>query len=86
MPSGLHKSRTQRRVRVKTPKNRVVIHYRVRTAPKAACAGCGKLLPGAKRGAKSGMSSVKSSKRSDRAFSNYCSACSRRNIIEAKRK
>ena len=40
------RSRSLRRVKVKTPGGKVVTHYRRKTPKKAHCAECGAILPG----------------------------------------
>ena len=49
MVSGRFKSRTFRRVKVKTPGGRTVMHYRKRKPAKAKCANCGDVLKGVAR-------------------------------------
>ncbi len=46
MPAGRFKSRTFRRVHVKTPGGTTVTHYKRRKPKKAHCARCGKVLAG----------------------------------------
>ena len=46
MPAGKYRSRTFRRVFVKTPGGNTVLHYRRRKPNKAHCAACGKVLLG----------------------------------------
>ena len=49
MPAGRYKSRTFRRVYVKVPGGRTVLHYRKRKPAKAKCGRCGKILVGVVR-------------------------------------
>ncbi|MEK6961237.1 MAG: 50S ribosomal protein L34e [Nanoarchaeota archaeon] len=87
MVSGHHKSRTFRRVYVKTPGNRTVIHYRKRKPAKAKCAGCKKELSGTTRARSKELKRVAKTKcRPQRPFGGqYCSACARRTLIAKAR-
>ena len=49
MPAGKHKSRTLRRVFVRTPGSNTVMHYRRRKPSKAECAHCKQPLAGVQR-------------------------------------
>ena len=49
MPEGRRKSRSLRRVYVRTPGGKTVIHYRKRKPSKAKCAICKKPLHGVPR-------------------------------------
>ena len=49
MVSGKHKSRTLRRVYVKTPGGRTTLHYKKRKPAKAKCGSCGAVLKGVAR-------------------------------------
>jgi len=86
MPQGSRKSGTYRRVKVKTPSNKVVIHYKRRKPKIAVCSICKKQLSGVRRELPYAMKGRKSSKRASRPYSSLCSSCSRRKIIEAARK
>ena len=87
MPCGRYKSRTFRRVYVKTPGNRTVIHYKRRKPAKAQCAGCGKILAGVPRELNFKMQNMpKTAKRPQRIFGGtLCSRCTRAKIIEKAR-
>lgn len=79
MPRGMYRSRTLRRVFVKTPGGRTVMRYRRRKPSKAICANCKKVLIGVPREIPSKMKNMpKSSKRPERPYGGiYCSACTR---------
>lgn len=83
MPSGRHKSRTLRRVFVRTPGSRTVLRYRKRKPARALCAACKKPLAGVPRERPHKMQNMpKTAKRPERPFGgNLCSACSRKRII-----
>lgn len=87
MPAGKHKSRSLRRVFVRTPGSRVVMHYVKRMSGKAQCAGCGTVLSGVPRASDASLRNMsKSKKRPERPFGGVlCSGCSRRVIIEEAR-
>jgi len=80
MPSGKHKSRTLRRVFVKTPGSKTVIHYRKRKTSKAVCASCKKQLAGVPREFPAKMTNMpKTAKRPERPYGGkLCSACTRK--------
>ena len=82
MPSGRHKSRTLRRVFVKTPGGKTKLHYRKRKPAKAICASCHKPLAGVVRERpKKMMNTAKTKKRPERAFGGVlCSACARKEL------
>ena len=88
MVSGSRKSRTFRRVDVKTPGGRVVIHYRERKPKKAHCAECGAVLSGMPRARPSKLAKLpKTMRRPERRFGGVlCSSCSRRRLIASARK
>ncbi len=85
MVAGKHKSRTLRRVYVRTPGGRTVMHYRRRKPQRASCAGCEKKLLGVPRELPSAMRNMpKSSKRPERPYGGYyCSSCTRE-LLKAK--
>ena len=86
MVAGKHKSRSMRRVKVKTPGAKVVIHYRKRKPSKAHCAGCGAVLPGVARARPYKMKTMaKTKKRPERPFAGQlCTKCSRAKIKKSK--
>ena len=88
MVVGRQKSRTMRRVYVKTPGGKTKLHFRLRKPSKAHCADCGGLLAGVPALRPFRMSDLaKTSKRPERAFGGVlCSYCSRRAIISKTRK
>lgn len=79
MVRGMYKSGRFRRVAVKTPGGRTVIHYRESKPQAAHCGGCGKVLPGVPRERPAVLRNLpKSSKRPERPYGgNLCSACMR---------
>jgi len=79
MPAGKHKSRTLRRVFVKTPSGINKIHYRKRKPSKAKCGACGKQLAGVPRELPSKMRNLpKTKKRPERPYGGIlCSQCMR---------
>ena len=87
MPAPNKRSRTFRRVFVKTPGGLTKIHYRKRKPAKAHCAGCGALLPGVPRERPYKMQRMsKTEKRPERKFGGMlCSKCSRVKLKEAAR-
>jgi len=88
MPAGRYKSRTLRRVFVKTPGSRTVLHYRKRKPKNAKCGSCGAVLKGVPRERPYKMKKMaKSKKRPSRIYGgNLCSGCARKKIIEKARK
>ena len=83
MPSGKHKSRTLRRVKVKTPGGDNKIHYRKRKTKKLTCVVCSKQLHGIPTLIQSKFRNLaKTQKRPQRPFGGVlCSSCSRKEII-----
>lgn len=81
MPRGMHKSRTLRRVFVKTTlkKGHENIHYRRRKPARARCAHCHKQLAGVPRELPLRMKNLPASKkRPERPYGgNLCSRCLR---------
>jgi len=88
MPAGRHKSRSLRRVFVKTPGGRTVLHYRKRKPKNPKCRSCGAVLKGVPRERPYKMKKMtKSKKRPSRIYGgNLCSRCVRKKIIEKARK
>ena len=82
MPRGMHKSRTLRKVFVKTPGGKTTLHYRKRKPSKAICASCKKQLAGVPRERPFKMQNMpKNQKRPERPFGGVlCSSCSRNKI------
>lgn len=76
------RSRSLRKLKVKTPGGRSVIHYGERKNAAARCAVCKRPLHGTPRARDSGMAKLsRTEKRPERPFGgNLCSSCSRREI------
>jgi large subunit ribosomal protein L34e len=87
MPSGKHKSRTLRKVFVKTPGGNNKIHFRKRKPARAKCAGCGTVLPAVPRELPAKMANLpKTAKRPERPFGGVlCSTCMRMMMKEKAR-
>lgn len=87
MPSGKDKSRSKRRVFVRTPAGKVNLHHVKRNDSKAQCAECGIVLLGVPHVRASRLKNIaKTKKRPSRPFGgNLCSACARKKIIERAR-
>ncbi|MEK6932209.1 MAG: 50S ribosomal protein L34e [Nanoarchaeota archaeon] len=88
MPQPGKRSRTLRRVYVKTPGNRNKILYKVRKPKTGTCANCGATLHGLARGISSKIRNLsKSSKHPKRIFGgNLCHNCAKLEIIKRTRK
>jgi len=88
MVSGKFKSRTFRRVSVKTPGSKVTMQYRKRKPSKAKCGNCGKLLAGVPRERPHKMQNMaKTKKRPERPYGgSFCSKCTRDLIKNKTRK
>jgi large subunit ribosomal protein L34e len=84
MVEGKRKSRTLRRVFVRTPGGETVIHYKARKPSRPHCASCGTVLHGMKATLSRAMHSMpKTMKRPERPYGGMlCSTCMRRTIIE----
>jgi len=82
MPRRSQRSRSLRRLRIKTPGGRSVTHFSRRKNAAAKCAVCKKPLHGVPIARDAGMAKLsKSEKRPERPFGgNLCSSCSRREI------
>ena len=83
MPAGKHKSRTLRRVFVKSPSGNVKIHYRKRKLKAKTCESCGKQLSGIAKLINSKFKNLpKTKKRPSRPYGGkLCSNCMRKKII-----
>ncbi|MBI4146493.1 50S ribosomal protein L34e [Candidatus Woesearchaeota archaeon] len=81
-----YRSRTMRRVFVRTPSG-TTLHYRRRKNAAPQCAQCGGVLPGVARGTKTQVRKLaKSSRRPERPYGGMlCSPCTRRTIIAKAR-
>lgn len=87
MVGGSLRSRTYRRVKVKTPGGRTVTHYRRRKPQSAHCGGCGQVLQGIPREFPATLQNMpKTAKRPERPYGGVlCSPCMRKVIIEKVR-
>jgi len=87
MVSGKHKSKTYRKIFVRTPGSRTVVHYRKRKPAKAKCASCAAILKGVPRERPYKMQNMpKTQKRPERPYGgSLCSKCSRKKIIAEAR-
>ena len=85
MPAGRYRSRTMRRVHVKTPGGKNTLHYKRRKPGKAQCGRCGKVLAGVPRELPYKMRNMtKTKKRPERPFGGVlCPTCSRK-LIKSK--
>ena len=79
MVAGKHRSRSLRRVYVKTPGGKTVVHYRIRKPQGAKCANCKIPLLGIPKEITSVFRNLsKSEKRPSRPYGGYyCSTCTR---------
>ena len=85
MPAPRYRSRTLRRVKVKTA-SRVLTHYRKRKPSKPKCSECGKDLKGITRARAVALKAVaKSKKVPSRPFGDLCSNCARKKLKERAR-
>jgi large subunit ribosomal protein L34e len=87
MPRGSQKSRSLRRVFVRSPGAKTKLQYRKRKPSKAKCASCGKALAGVARERPYKMQNMpKTKKRPQRPFGGkLCSKCTRLEIIKKNR-
>lgn len=87
MVEGAKRSRTFRRVKVKTPGGNTKIHYRRRKPAKAKCAGCGKVLAGVARALPIQIKNTpKTKKRPERPYGGVlCTRCTRNKIKQKAR-
>ncbi len=87
MPRGMFKSRSLRRVKIRTPGNRLVTHYEPRKPGVAHCAICGAELKGVPRERKHKLKRLgKTEKRPSRAYGGVlCSKCAREVIKQKAR-
>ena len=79
MPRGMYRSRTLRRVFVKTPGAKINLQYKQRKPSKAKCANCGKQLAGVPRELPIKMANLpKTKKRPERIYGGvYCAGCTK---------
>jgi len=83
MPEPYKRSRSLRRLQIKVPGGRTVLHYKERKPGKAKCGSCGSILTGVKRERNLKMHKLpKTKKRPERPYGgNLCSRCTRSLII-----
>ncbi|MBD3304215.1 50S ribosomal protein L34e [Candidatus Woesearchaeota archaeon] len=87
MVEGRKKSRTFRRVKVKTPGGKTVTQYKRRKPSKAKCADCKAVLKGVTRALPKKMQNTpKTKKRPARAYAGVlCTKCTRKKITQKAR-
>tara|TARA_Y100000031_G_C8196957_1_gene374183 strand:- start:275 stop:544 length:270 start_codon:yes stop_codon:yes gene_type:complete len=87
MPEPYKRSRSLRRLYVKVPGGRTVLHYKERKPGKAKCGNCSSLLKGVPRERNLKMHKFpKTKKRPERPYGgNLCSKCMRTLIVEKAR-
>jgi len=87
MPEPYKRSRSLRRLQIKTPGGVTKTHYRKRKPGKAECGKCGALLKGVPRERPLKMSKLpKAKKRPERPYGGtLCSKCTRILIIDKAR-
>jgi len=88
MPRPNKRSRSLRRVYIRTPGAKNKILYKRRKPKQAECANCGKMLHGVPRGVSSEIRNLsKSSKHPKRMFGgNLCHVCTKLEIVRRARK
>ena len=84
MPAGKHKSRTLRRIFVRTVSGNVTKHFRKRKINKSSCGDCGSTLKGVPHAIQSKLKNLpKTKKRPERPYGGVlCSLCMRKKIIK----
>jgi len=87
MPAPRFRSRTMRRVAVRTPGAKNVTHYRRRKNARPQCADCGSFLIGVARGSRAQVKAIpRSQRRPERPYGGkLCSKCTRRTLIASVR-
>jgi len=87
MPRPALRSRSLRRVKVRTPGGRVVIHYERRKPGPARCALCGAILAGVPRERPARLRKLAhTERRPERPYGGFlCPRCLRRGLIDAVR-
>jgi large subunit ribosomal protein L34e len=80
MPAGKHKSGRYRKIFVRTPGSKTVVHHRERKPSKAVCSICKKQLAGVPRERPAKIANLpKTAKRPERPYGGVlCSACTRK--------
>ncbi len=84
MPAGKHKSRTLRRIFVRTISGNITKHFRKRKHKRKSCGDCGAVLKGVPNDIQSKSKNLpKTKKRPERPYGGVlCSSCMRKKIIE----
>ena len=84
MVRGMHKSKTLKKVFVRTPGGKTVTHYRKRKPAASKCSSCGEKLKGVPRERPKALKKInRSARRPERPFGGVlCSSCSRKEIIK----
>lgn len=87
MPQPNKRARTFRRVHVRIPSGKSVIHYKKRKHDKLRCHECNKVLPGTQNFVSKLRNKLsKSERRPERPFGGVlCSACMRKRIVKRVR-
>ena len=87
MPRGREKSGRFRKIFVKTPGSKTVVHHRERKPSKAVCGSCGANLAGVPRERPAKMANMpKTAKRPERPYGGVlCSKCMRNQVKEHAR-
>ncbi|WP_457611700.1 50S ribosomal protein L34e [Methanocaldococcus sp.] len=87
MPAPRYKSNSYKKVYVRGPGNRTLIHYRRKKVGRAKCALCGAQLNGVPRGRQAEISKLsKTEKRPERPYGGYlCPKCLKRLMIKKGR-
>jgi large subunit ribosomal protein L34e len=86
MPQPRFRARTFRRVHVKTPGGRNVIHYEKRKNSAGTCGICGKPLNRARMLPSTKKKLSKTAKRPERPYPHLCPSCMREEIKKKARK
>lgn len=84
MVAPRYRSRRMRRVHVKTPGGRLVLHHERRKPGKPQCSDCGEYLKGVAHGIESKVRKLsKTQRRPERPYGGVlCSKCLRKKMIE----
>ncbi len=87
MPRPSRKSKTLRKVKVRTPGKKTVTHYKKRQPGKATCTMCGDVLKGVANERPFRMKNIpKTKKRPERPYGGVlCSRCTRKTIVAKTR-
>jgi large subunit ribosomal protein L34e len=87
MPAGREKSGRFRKISVKTPGSKTVVHYRERKPSKHICGSCGAGLAGVPRERPAKMANMpRTAKRPERPYGGVlCSKCMRNQVKQQAR-